>query len=69
MKTSKVYALSDIADPGVDAPLMLMAAGRLSTFRVFRGKASVDGDKLTIDAEAAKALGVSKGDEIRAVEW
>jgi len=69
VKASKVYALGDIAEPGVDAPLMLMASGRLSTFRVFRDKAKTDGDKMTIDAEAAKALGVSKGDEIRAVEW
>ncbi|MHA7870743.1 MAG: arginine N-succinyltransferase [Hyphococcus sp.] len=69
VKASQTFTVAAIADPGVDAPLMLMAAGRLSTFRVFRAKAKTDGDKMTIDADAAKALGVSKGDGIRAVEW
>jgi arginine N-succinyltransferase len=68
VKTSKVYKVAEIAAPG-DAQLMLMAAGRLSTFRVLRAAARLDGDAMTIDQTSADALGVAKGDEVRAVTW
>ncbi|MEM9616945.1 MAG: arginine N-succinyltransferase [Pseudomonadota bacterium] len=68
VKTSKVYNVASLADPGA-APLMLMAAGRLSTFRALRAPANVNGDSVTISEASAKALGVAAGDEIRAVEW
>lgn len=68
VKTSKVYKVASLADPGA-APLMLIAAGRLSTFRALRAPAKVNGDSMTISEASAKALGVAAGDEIRAVEW
>jgi arginine N-succinyltransferase len=57
-----------IGDPG-EAALRLMAAGRLTTFRVTRAAGRVDGEEMTIGADAAKALGVKAGDEVRAVTW
>lgn len=68
VKTSKVYKVASLADPGA-APLMLMAAGRLSTFRALRAPAKTDGEEMIISETSAKALGVAAGDEIRAVEW
>ncbi len=68
VKASKVYKVAALADPGA-APLMLMAGGRLSTFRALRAPAKVSGDSVTISETSAKALGVAAGDEIRAVEW
>ncbi len=68
VRNSKTYKIADIADPG-DAPEMLMAAGRLSTFRAARAPAKADGNALVIGVDAAKALGIEKGDSVRAVEW
>lgn len=68
VKASKVYKVAALADPGA-APLMLMAAGRLSTFRALRAPANVNGDGVTVSEASAKALGVATSDEIRAVEW
>ncbi len=68
VRDSKVFSVQDIADPG-EAPLMLMAAGRLSTFRVVRAPAKVDGASIMIGEETAKRLGVAKGGDVRAVSW
>lgn len=68
VRESRVHKVADIADVG-EAPLMLMAAGRLSTFRVVRAPTIVDSDGVRFDEAAAKLLGVGKGDEIRAVNW
>lgn len=65
---SRVAIVSEITDPG-EAPVMLMAAGRLQTFRVTRAPAKADGEGIIIDKDAAKALGVKKGDPVRFVEW
>ncbi len=68
VKASKVYSIATVADPG-EATMMLMAAGRLSTFRALRAPAKIDGEKMTISEESARALGVAQGDDVRAVEW
>ncbi len=68
VKKSKSLKVLDIKDVSA-APLMLMAAGRLSSFRSVRAPATADGDKIVIDAETAKALGVKKGARVRAIEW
>ena len=65
---SRVATVGEIADPG-DAPVMLMSAGYLQSFRVTRAPAKVDGDSITIGEDAATALGVKKGDRVRFVEW
>lgn len=65
---SREFTVSDIADPG-EAPLMLISAGRLQSFRVVRTPAKEEDGKIIFGADAAKALGVAKGDKVRAVEW
>jgi arginine N-succinyltransferase len=67
VKESRVYKAA-VGEPG-DAPLQLMGAGRLQTFRVTRCHGKIDGDVMTISADAAKALGVKAGDELRSVKW
>ena len=67
VKESRVYK-AEVGEPG-DAPLQLMAAGRLQSFRVTRCHGKIDGEVMTISADAAKALGVKAGDELRSVEW
>ncbi len=57
-----------VGDPG-DAPAHLMATGYLTSFRVARGPAKLDGDTLTITKDIATALGVKPGDDMRAVKW
>ncbi len=68
VKKSKTLTVSKIAEVGA-APLMLMAAGHLASFRATRAPATVDGDAISIDAATAKTLGVKKGDAVRAIEW
>ncbi len=68
VQDSRVATVSAIADQQ-NAPEMLMSAGRLNDFRVVRAPAMLDGDAIKIGDEAAKVLGVKKGDTIRAVEW
>ncbi len=65
---SRRLSVEAVKDVG-EAPLMLMSAGRLQSYRVTRAPAKIDGDKITFGKEAAKALGVQEGDKIRAVEW
>lgn len=65
---SKVYKIADVADPS-NAPDMLIAAGRLSTFRCVRAAAKTEKDAIILGEDAAKALGVKKADEVRAVSW
>lgn len=65
---SKVFKVADIVDPG-KAPDMLIAAGRLATFCVVRAAARADKDSIVLNEEAAKTLGVKKGDDVRAVAW
>lgn len=69
VQDSKLLGISDIASPGDDAPEMLIAAGRLDTFRVARAPAKVSDGKLVIDDAAARVLNVKKGDSVRAVAW
>lgn len=68
VRESKSYKLTEIGET-TGAPTMLIAAGRLTTFRVARAPARIDGENMTIDKETAQALGVSKGDGVRAIEW
>ena len=65
---SRTFSVDEIKDVG-EAPLMLIATGRLETFRVVRAPAKTDGDKIEFGAEAAKALGVQANDKVRAVAW
>jgi arginine N-succinyltransferase len=68
VRESRSLTVGDVKDVGAP-PLMLMSAGRLRDFRVARAPAKVDGDVVVIDDDAAKVLGVKKGDKVRAVEW
>ncbi len=65
---SREFKLAGTADVK-DGVTMLLAAGYLQSFRVTRADAKVDGDQITISEDAAKALGVKKGDAIRGVKW
>ncbi|WDI30918.1 arginine N-succinyltransferase [Hyphococcus flavus] len=67
VKESKIYNIA-IGDPG-DAPVHLMASGYLQSFRAARGAAKADGDTLTVAKEHADALGLTAGDDVRAVKW
>lgn len=69
VQDSKAFQVSAIADPGEDAPVMLIAAGRLSSFRVARAPAKALDGELVIDEDAARDLNVKKGDDVRAVVW
>ncbi len=68
VRKSKTLSVAKIQDVG-EAPLMLIAAGRLTTFRTARASATVDGDKIILGQMTAKTLGVSEGDQVRAIEW
>ncbi len=71
VKDSKAYKIA-VGDPGPntkDAPLYLMAAGYLQSFRVTRALGRIDGETMTIAQDAADALGAKAGDELRAVKW
>ena len=61
VKESKLCKVSDIGDINEDETTFLMAAGRLSSFRVVRGKAKIVDGEITIDQASASALGVAKG--------
>ncbi|MEX6633940.1 arginine N-succinyltransferase [Hyphococcus lacteus] len=67
VRESKLYKVK-IGDPE-SGPQFLIAAGRLSTFRVVRSEGMVDGDTITINKEAARALGAKNDDEVRALKW
>ena len=72
VQESRLNTICDIADiaDAAEAPTMLMAAGRLETFRVLRAPAQlVQEGEITINKEAAAILGVKKGDQVRAVHW
>lgn len=69
VQDSKAFQISAIADPGEGASVMLIAAGRLSSFRVVRAPAKASGGELVIDKDAARDLNVKKGDDVRAVAW
>ena len=72
VRESRLRRIADIADDKdnpADAPELLIAAGRLSTFRVTRAAAVSKGDDLVIGKEAAQALNVQKGDDVRVVSW
>lgn len=68
IRQSRVGA-ARIGEPGADASEMLMAAGRLKTFRVTRAPARLDGETIMIGEEAARVLGVGDKDRVRAVKW
>jgi len=68
VRESRVYKVEEIADPG-DATEWLISAGRLTTFRVVRVAAKTTDEQIIVNAEAAAALGVKTGDEVRAVAW
>ena len=67
IRESRLYPV-EIGDPG-DAPVYLMAAGRLQSFRVTRAAGKVDGERMVMAKDAAQTLGVKAGEEIRAVKW
>ncbi|NNE40433.1 MAG: arginine N-succinyltransferase [Marinicaulis sp.] len=52
-----------------EAPLMLVSAGRLSSYRVVRAPAREVGNELQIGADALELLGAKDGDRLRAVAW
>lgn len=68
VKKSKALTVEAVSEVGA-APLMLIAAGRLSSFRTARAPATIDGDKITIDKATAEILSVDKGGQVRAIEW
>lgn len=69
VQESAVFSVADVALPDEAWPTMLIAAGRLGSFRVARGPARAFGDELMIDDATAKTLNVKKGDSVRAVAW
>ena len=69
LRESKTYQVIDIIAQVDDAPVMLIAAGRLGAFRVARSAAASSADELVIDAATAQILNVKKGDSVRAVAW
>ena len=69
VQESAVYSVADIASPDEGWPTMLIAAGRLGSFRVARGPARAFGEELMIGDATAKTLDVKKGDSVRAVAW
>ncbi len=68
VRESREYKITELADPG-EAPQMLIAAGRLSAFRVVRAPAKVMDSDMIIDKDTAQTLGVDKGAAVRAVMW
>lgn len=68
VRESREYKITELADPG-EAPQMLIAAGRLSAFRVVRAPAKVTDSDMIIDKDTAQTLGVDKGAAVRAVMW
>lgn len=67
VRESRVFT-AKVGHPG-EAPLALMATGRLQSFRVTRCHAAIDGETMTISADAAAALNIKDGDSVRAVTW
>lgn len=67
IRRSKALTVADIADR-VDGDALL-ASGAVTTFRCCKGKAKIDGDRVTIDRETASALNVDKGAQIRWAAW
>jgi len=68
IRESAVKRLSATQDVK-DGKKMLLAAGAVSSFRCIQEVARVDGDTLVISNDAAKALNVNPGDEVRCVAW
>ena len=60
VKNSKRLKVREIGEVGA-APLMLMAAGRLSTFRAVRAPALIEDGGVKLDAASAETLGVEQG--------
>lgn len=69
VRNSKNFTVDNISDDDKAAPLMLLASGRLSSFRVVRAPARVQDKKITIGATAASLLNVRAGATVRAIEW
>ena len=65
LREAKRETVGAIGDGGTRA---LLATGRLGDFRACRGMIARDGDRLTIDREAAALLEVAAGDEVLAVD-
>ena len=61
----KAKVASDIGD----ATTMLLATGRLESFRSVRAPAKVNNDAIEFEEATATALGVKTGETVRAVEW
>lgn len=68
IRESRVLTVSAVED-SIDGAEGLLAAGAVSSFRSCRAKARVDGDKIIIRADAARALNVEKGAAIRWAAW
>ncbi|MCA8888635.1 MAG: arginine N-succinyltransferase [Parvularculaceae bacterium] len=68
VKESTVFKLAAIADVA-DAPVTLMAAGAVQSFRCVKEPARIDADRLTVNAQTARALNVKVGDKVRCVAW
>ena len=68
IRESRVLTLAGVADAGgaMDA---LLASGAVSTFRATKAKAKIEGHEIVIDAEAADALAVKTGDQVRWAAW
>lgn len=68
VKESKELTVEKIeSDDG--APLMLVAAGHLSTFRVVRAPVRITHGALSLGEEVASVLGVKAGDRVRVLDW
>jgi arginine N-succinyltransferase len=68
VRRSKLLTISAVADVP-DGTEALLASGAVATFRCCKGQARVDGDLITIDREAAAALNVENGVQIRWAPW
>jgi arginine N-succinyltransferase len=68
VRKSRVYTVSDIV-ASVEGEESLLAAGAVSTFRACKAPAKIEGESIALRTDAAKALGVGRGDKVRWAKW
>lgn len=68
VRDSRLARVAEIRDK-VDGADFLLAAGAVANFRCLRGKAAVDGEKITLARETAAALNVDVGGAVRWIGW
>jgi arginine N-succinyltransferase len=68
IRDSRVLKIADVKD-AVEGPDALLATGAVAAFRCCKAKARLEGDRVTIDREAALALNAEPGAAIRWAKW